>query len=67
LASFVKLATPLLAAQGAIIAMRGEVDQIELDKLRSDAPEHRCHIEVKNYKLPSIDAQRSIVIIRPNR
>jgi len=67
LASFVKLATPLLAAQGAIIAMKGEVDQIELDKLRSDDPEHRCHIEVKNYKLPSIDAQRSIVIIRPNR
>ena len=65
LAAFVKLAMPLLAAHGAIIAMKGEVDPIELDKLRSDVPTYRCHIEVKNYKLPSLDVRRSIVIIRP--
>ena len=62
---FVKMAVPLLAAQGTIIAMKGKLDQIELNKLRSDAPKDRYHIEVKSYKLPSIHAQRSIVIIKP--
>ena len=66
LALFVELAMPLLAAHGTIIAMKGEVDQIELDKLRSDFPPNRYHIEIKNYKLPSIDAPRSIVIVRRN-
>ena len=66
LALFVKLAMPLLAAHGTIIAMKGEVDQIELDKLRSNLPKNRYHIEIKNYKLPSIHARRSIVIIRRN-
>ncbi|MEJ2100169.1 MAG: 16S rRNA (guanine(527)-N(7))-methyltransferase RsmG [Desulfobacterales bacterium] len=62
---FFKMAVPLLTAQGTIIAMKGKLDQIELDQLRSDAPKDRYHIEVKSYKLPSICAQRSIVIIRP--
>jgi 16S rRNA (guanine527-N7)-methyltransferase len=62
---FVKMALPLLAAQGTIIAMKGKLDQIELDKLRSDTPKDLYHIEVKDYQLPSIHAQRSIVIIRP--
>jgi 16S rRNA (guanine527-N7)-methyltransferase len=62
---FVKTAMPLLTAHGAIIAMKGEVNQIELDKLRSDASKDCYPVEVKNYRLPSIHAQRSIVIIRP--
>lgn len=62
---FVDLAMPLLAAQGIIIAMKGEVDPSELDKLQSGAPKNRYHIEIENYRLPSIQAQRSLVVIRP--
>jgi 16S rRNA (guanine527-N7)-methyltransferase len=61
---FVDLAMPLLAAHGIIIAMKGEVDPSELEKLQSGAPPNRYHIEVKNYRLPSMDAPRSMVIIR---
>jgi 16S rRNA (guanine527-N7)-methyltransferase len=67
LAVFVKIATPLLTAHGAVIAMKGAVDPIELDKLRSTAPKDDYHIEVKNYQLPSVKAQRSMVIIRSRR
>jgi 16S rRNA (guanine527-N7)-methyltransferase len=61
---FVDLAMPLLAAHGIIIAMKGEVNQSELEKLQSSAPKSRYHIEVKNYRLSSMDAPRSMVIIR---
>ncbi len=61
---FVKMALPLLAEQGAIMAMKGEVNQKELDAVNLDDPEGCYHLEVKNYKLPSIKAARSIVIIR---
>lgn len=61
---FVKMALPLLAEQGAIMAMKGEVNQKELDAVNLDGPEECYHLEVKNYKLPSIKAARSIVIIR---
>jgi 16S rRNA (guanine527-N7)-methyltransferase len=67
LAAFVKMAMPLLTAQGAVMAMKGNVGEIELDKLRSAAPKTGYHIEVKNYELPSVRAQRSIVIIKSNR
>jgi 16S rRNA (guanine527-N7)-methyltransferase len=61
---FVKMALPLLAKDGTIMAMKGEVNQRELDAVNSDGSEERCYLEVKNYKLPSIKAARSIVIIR---
>jgi 16S rRNA (guanine527-N7)-methyltransferase len=61
---FVDLAMPLLAAHGIIIAMKGEMNQCELEKLQSSAPPNRYHIEVRNYRLPSMDAPRSMVIIR---
>jgi len=63
LAPFVKTALPLLAEQGKIIAMKGEVDQPELEAVRAVAPENRYDIEVTNYRLPSIDSLRSIVIL----
>jgi len=66
LAVFVKMAMPLLAADGAIIAMKGEVDQIELDQLQSHAPPDDYQIVIKNYRLPSIHAQRSLIFIRSN-
>jgi 16S rRNA (guanine527-N7)-methyltransferase len=61
---FVKNALPLLAKQGTIIAMKGQVDPKELDAVRAEAPGDRYALEVENYKLPLIEAARSIVIIR---
>ena len=61
---FVKNALPLLAKQGTIIAMKGAVAQKELDAVRSNVPGDRYALEVENYKLPLIEAARSIVIIR---
>ena len=61
---FVKSALPLLAKQGTIIAMKGEVDLKELDAIRADAPGDRYSLEVEKYRLPSINALRSIVIIK---
>lgn len=61
---FVIMALPLLAKHGTILAMKGEVNQKELDAVHLDSPEERCQLEVKNYKLPSIRAARSIVIVR---
>ena len=61
---FVKSALTLLAKQGTIIAMKGEVDLKELDAIRADAPGDRYSLEVEKYRLPSINALRSIVIIK---
>ena len=64
LAPFVRTALPLLAEQGKIIAMKGEVDQTELGAVRAVAPENRYDLEVEKYRLPSIDSLRSIVILK---
>jgi 16S rRNA (guanine527-N7)-methyltransferase len=61
---FVKSALPLLAKQGTIIAMKGKVDAKELEAVRADAPEDQYSLEVERYKLPSIQAPRSLVIIK---
>jgi 16S rRNA (guanine527-N7)-methyltransferase len=65
LSLFVKMALPLMAARGTIIAMKGEVDAFELDQVRLDAPKDRYQIEIKKYRLGSMHAQRSLVMIRP--
>lgn len=65
LKSFVKNAIPLLAKQGTIVAMKGEVDQKELDSVRADTLGDRFSFEVENYRLPLIRALRSLVIIKP--
>jgi len=64
LTPFVKSALPLLATQGTIMAMKGKVDPKELDAVRVVVPEGRYSLVVENYKLPSIKALRSIVIIK---
>ena len=64
LAPFVRSALPLLATQGTIIALKGEVDQKELDAVRADAPEHRYSLKVENYSLPMVYAPRSIVTVK---
>jgi 16S rRNA (guanine527-N7)-methyltransferase len=63
LSTFVKSALPLLAKHGTIIAMKGEVDVKELDALFADAAGDQYSLEIETYGLPSIDSQRSLVII----
>ncbi|MEJ2728558.1 MAG: 16S rRNA (guanine(527)-N(7))-methyltransferase RsmG [Deltaproteobacteria bacterium] len=64
LSTFVKSALPLLAQRGTIIAMKGEIDAKELDAVCADAAEDQYSLEIEKYGLPSIDSQRSLVIIR---
>ena len=61
---FVKSALPLLAKQGAIIAMKGKVDAKELDAVRADVLGDQYSLEVERYKLPLIRAPRSLAIIK---
>ena len=65
LTSFVRNALPLLAEQGRIIAMKGEVDRKELDALRANILGDRFSLDIKNYNLPASQRYRSIVMIRP--
>jgi hypothetical protein len=46
------------------MAMKGEVNPEELNAVDLDGLEDRYHLEVKNYRLHSIEAPRSLVIIR---
>jgi len=64
LAPFVKSALPMLAARGTIIAMKGDLGSEELDALRTMIPGDLYALEVQNYRLPSIDAPRSLVILK---
>jgi 16S rRNA (guanine527-N7)-methyltransferase len=71
--SFVNLALPLLADEGVIIAMKGEVDKTELDDLRHNVLEkinaagsldRQFTISLKRYILPLLNSERSIIIVR---
>ena len=64
LSLFVKSALPLLAKQGAIIAMKGKIDSEEMDALRADVPGEHYSLEIEKYELPSLGDPRSLVIIR---
>jgi 16S rRNA (guanine527-N7)-methyltransferase len=64
LTSFVNYALPLLANQGTIIRMKGEVGKVELDRLQAEILGDRFSLEVENYKLTTTDLQRSIIIIK---
>ena len=64
LLTFVKSAMPLLAEHGTIIAMKGEVDTKELDAVRANALGDQYSLEIEKYGLPSIDSQRSLVILK---
>jgi 16S rRNA (guanine527-N7)-methyltransferase len=64
LSTFVKSALPLLAKHGTIIAMKGQVDAKELDALFADVAGDQYSLEIETYGLPSIDSQRSLVILR---
>ena len=64
LTSFVKHALPLLAKQGLIVAMKGQVGQKELQALGAIAAADRYSFDVKNYGLPSQPGLRSLVVVR---
>jgi 16S rRNA (guanine527-N7)-methyltransferase len=61
---FIRTALPLLAEKGIIIALQGQVNQKKLDALRSDILKNGYTLELETYRLPSIRAERSIVIVR---
>ena len=72
LALFARLAHPLLAPGGRIIALKGEVDPTELDALLEDlrgegaaasAIGHEPEISVNSYRLPFLNAKRSIIVL----
>jgi 16S rRNA (guanine527-N7)-methyltransferase len=73
LASFTRHGLPLLSEQGLMIALKGKVDQTELEKMESIAFEklnksnqnqHNLPIAVEKYKLPCTQSQRSIITIK---
>jgi 16S rRNA (guanine527-N7)-methyltransferase len=73
LAQFVRLAMPLLADRGIIIALKGEMDQQEIARLQSTVLEKTppstdkssaYALTLENYRLPVIQSKRSMLIIR---
>jgi 16S rRNA (guanine527-N7)-methyltransferase len=61
---FVNCSLPLLAKQGTIIGIKGKIDQNELDELRAENLGDRFALGIEKYNLPSMHAQRSIIIIK---
>jgi 16S rRNA (guanine527-N7)-methyltransferase len=70
---FVHLALPLLADEGVIIALKGEVDKAELDDLRynvlekmnaAGSVERQFTISLERYVLPLLNSERSIITVR---
>ena len=69
---FVRLALPLLACGGVIIALKGEVDKVELDDLRYNVLEkinaggsvdRPFTISMERYSLPLLNSERSIITV----
>jgi 16S rRNA (guanine527-N7)-methyltransferase len=69
---FVKVALPLLADGGAIIALKGEVVETELDDLRcnlerrdtASSKDRQFVVSTEDYSLPLQTSKRSIVSVR---
>jgi 16S rRNA (guanine527-N7)-methyltransferase len=73
LKSFIHQALPLLASKGKIIALKGKVNQTEVETVRSYVLEkqndsashhHPYFVAVETYELPFTQSKRSIFIIR---
>ena len=72
LPDYIRLAQPLLAAGGMIIALKGRSDDIDLNDLRNTvrgeggadpAVGRYGEISIENYILPFVESQRSMVIL----
>jgi len=70
---FVRMALPLLADGGIIIALKGKVSRSELDNLqynvlrgiyRPGSCNRQFTVSVERYSLPLLDSERSIVTVR---
>lgn len=57
---FVELAAPLLAEQGALLAMKGRLDENELEKI----PAERVKLDSHRLEVPGLDAERHLVHLR---
>jgi 16S rRNA (guanine527-N7)-methyltransferase len=75
LKSFTRHGLPLLSEQGLMIALKGKMDQTEVEKMESIAFEklnksnqhqHNLPIAVEKYKLPFTQSQRAIITIKKN-
>ena len=73
IADFVQMSLPLLAKDGFIIAMKGKITDMEIESVRSltkkgrDMQENSTgnfNIILKNYRLPYLKSERSIVILK---
>ena len=64
LAKFIALAQPLVASNGAMIAMKGKMPRSEIEELRrAEKTRQRPPLimEAKEYLLPGLDAARTII------
>ena len=61
---FVEVATSLLARQGTILAMKGEVAQNELRALGATMANDQFILDVEHYNLPIDHHQRAVVILK---
>ena len=69
---FLKQALPLLAEDGTVMALKGDVDQDELESLQGRAAgkagitilTRQYSVRVEKFRLPYIHAARSIILIR---
>ena len=69
-----RLSLPLLASEGLIMALKGQVDDSELADLRNNVPlkkmnfagsnDRRFTISMEKYSLPFLKSERSIVTLR---
>lgn len=73
--AFVRLALPLLAKNGIIIALKGALDQSETEDLRRNLCEkmgahgsiqNRYTLAVEKYRLPVLNSKRSMVTVKRN-
>lgn len=71
--SFVRLALPLLAESGRIIALKGQMDESEMYDLRcnisakmagTDPIDRPLTISLEKYSLPLLNSKRSIITVR---
>ena len=75
LKEFVRLAAPVLAENGSILAMKGRLEDVEVEEARTVLKKHSAghnrdpepwKVDVRHYRLPFINDRRSIVLMCQN-
>jgi hypothetical protein len=71
--NFVQMSLSLLAKHGVIIAMKGKITDTEIESARSLLEKRRdmqgssmsgFNMELKKYRLPYLNSQRTLVIMK---